>query len=475
MNSQTAATPDRDSLVALDALLRIRESGALNSLISNNHSLKTPSSELASGNRESMASCSSSLQTHLASRLSSLLPINAASVLFSHSNQQNAVLAAQLRMAAASNWGNGLLASGNGQSMSSGMSPSLSSTPVGATAGTPRPRHESFDLQSIVSSPEKKVQSPEPSPSIRKEKVAEALRSKPQRGRKRDDLSETERLELTRTRNREHAKSTRIRKKARYQELLDREELYLQQQEQEDIEFQKRNVIEKIIALRQDMLRDHLQRQSGESSSSSRKRSLDAAIYKTVYPHEHFRVMLAELVDPATAFEFDSLLPGDANADSDEAIFKMQEWDEALVDRVSCTFTNNFSEVLPSITYEIESGSDGIALNKNGDAFCRVEIFVQVPSPSEGDPSPTVLSKKSMIMSGICLFRFGSKTNRLTSMRWTTLEDRCSSPCSSVREKDSNRPYPENLQSQLVHPSVVSLDHVKQNEGDDIHGPGMNI
>jgi hypothetical protein len=45
--------------------------------------------------------------------------------------------------------------------------------------------------------------------AVRKEKVAAALRSKPQRGRKREDLSEKERLELTRTRNREHAKSTR--------------------------------------------------------------------------------------------------------------------------------------------------------------------------------------------------------------------------------------------------------------------------
>lgn len=44
---------------------------------------------------------------------------------------------------------------------------------------------------------------------IRSEKVEEALKSKPQRGRKRDDLNDMERLELTRTRNREHARSTR--------------------------------------------------------------------------------------------------------------------------------------------------------------------------------------------------------------------------------------------------------------------------
>jgi len=46
-------------------------------------------------------------------------------------------------------------------------------------------------------------------PVVRTTEIEAALRSKPQRGRKRDNLSELERLELTRTRNREHAKSTR--------------------------------------------------------------------------------------------------------------------------------------------------------------------------------------------------------------------------------------------------------------------------
>jgi len=45
--------------------------------------------------------------------------------------------------------------------------------------------------------------------AIRKNEVEAALRSKPQRGRKRENLNAEERLELTRTRNREHAKSTR--------------------------------------------------------------------------------------------------------------------------------------------------------------------------------------------------------------------------------------------------------------------------
>ena len=49
----------------------------------------------------------------------------------------------------------------------------------------------------------------EKSSIIRPEEVEAALRSKPQRGKKRNNLSVLERMELTRTRNREHAKCTR--------------------------------------------------------------------------------------------------------------------------------------------------------------------------------------------------------------------------------------------------------------------------
>ena len=44
---------------------------------------------------------------------------------------------------------------------------------------------------------------------VRTEKIRGALNSKHQRGKKRQDLNQLERQELTRTRNREHAKSTR--------------------------------------------------------------------------------------------------------------------------------------------------------------------------------------------------------------------------------------------------------------------------
>jgi hypothetical protein len=48
-----------------------------------------------------------------------------------------------------------------------------------------------------------------PPDMVRTDKIQDALNSRPQRGKKRHNLNDEERLELTRTRNREHAKCTR--------------------------------------------------------------------------------------------------------------------------------------------------------------------------------------------------------------------------------------------------------------------------
>jgi hypothetical protein len=81
-------------------------------------------------------------------------------------------------------------------------------------------------------------------------KIKEALQSRPQRGKKRDNLSLPERLELTRTRNREHAKSTRIRKKARHQELCDRETEWKKYQMKEILDTARRRCVVEFVEFR---------------------------------------------------------------------------------------------------------------------------------------------------------------------------------------------------------------------------------
>ena len=85
-------------------------------------------------------------------------------------------------------------------------------------AASQQPRHPHHHAPGFLSSQGRKPEERDtlsdrstspPNVAVRKEKVEAALKSKPQRGRKRDNLNVMERLELTRTRNREHAKSTR--------------------------------------------------------------------------------------------------------------------------------------------------------------------------------------------------------------------------------------------------------------------------
>jgi hypothetical protein len=78
------------------------------------------------------------------------------------------------------------------------------------------------------------------SEEVRSEKIRDALNSKPQRGKKRQNLNNLERQELTRTRNREHAKSTRMKKKARLQELMEVEQKYFVLKQKEELDLSRR-------------------------------------------------------------------------------------------------------------------------------------------------------------------------------------------------------------------------------------------
>lgn len=82
---------------------------------------------------------------------------------------------------------------------------------------------------------------------LRTEKIRDALNSKPQRGKKRRNLNDMERVELTRTRNREHAKSTRMKKKARLHELMEMEKKYLLSKEKEVLDLCRRQRLNEFV------------------------------------------------------------------------------------------------------------------------------------------------------------------------------------------------------------------------------------
>jgi len=234
--------------------------------------------------------------------------------------------------------------------------------------------------------------------------------------------------------------------------------------ELEVLRSERRNCVLKLVALRQRMLLDHLRnvpdsRESGEQSCPSMQTYAD------------MRRDLSEFVLDAPSFTFDSMLPGGASPDSDEALAKMLEWDGTLATLLVRFFSSQFADIVSSLSFDIESGVEGIALSNSDLAFCRLELVAKVPSVQN-----QVVTK--LIMSGICSFTFGVGSSRLVSMGWTAIDDRCFGGfvrSAADEPKGGTHPSFEPYRRQRVHPSVVSLDHIRSAETDELQGLDVSI
>lgn len=178
-------TRDRESLAALESLLRIRSSGQQESEDIRNKRARVESPLHYSLQETSPATMQSQ------SLFGIFLPQRSYA-------QQVQIAAAQAAIAAAS--------IGGGMSRST---PMLESPHHHSRVPNPLQSFVTNNKEAKTSSSDITSDDSAVAEEIRKEKVEAALRSKPQRGRKRDDLSAKERQELTRSRNREHAKTTR--------------------------------------------------------------------------------------------------------------------------------------------------------------------------------------------------------------------------------------------------------------------------
>ena len=235
--------------------------------------------------------------------------------------------------------------------------------------------------------------------------------------------------------------------------------------ELEVLQSERRKCVLKLVALRRRMLLDHLRnvpdsRESGERTCTSMPTYAD------------MRRDLSEFVLDASSFVFDSMLPGGASPDSEEALSKMLEWDGALASRLVHFFRNQIADVVSSLSFDIESGVEGIALSNSDLAFCRLELVAKVPSVVQNQVA------RKLIMSGICSFTFGVGSSRLVSMGWTALDDRCFGGfIRSVADepKCGSHPSFDPYRRQLVHPSVVSLDHIRSAETDDLQGLDVSL
>jgi len=245
--------------------------------------------------------------------------------------------------------------------------------------------------------------------------------------------------------------------------------------EEEERQSQRRQIVQDFFSARQSMLLDRVRQHVNDQSSDQARSSCEKRSHAS---GERVRSNLCNIIDASESFDFESLLPGGAEPDTEDAMSKMIEWDQALLESIARNFGNLGSDVLSSVAYEIESGVEGIAFNKNGEVFCRAELSLRLPSTVSKEGQ--FKNVKKILLSGVCSAKFSSQSQRLVSFKWTTLEDRCSSGRKRPAPEDAgssvSQQSRETLGSQLVHPSVVSLDHVRHVDSDENQqGPGMSI
>jgi hypothetical protein len=404
--------------------------------------------------------------------------------------------------------------------------------------------------------------------AVRAEKVEEALRSKSQRGKKREDLSEKERVELTRTRNREHAKSTRygqllatlppppassyfvcwlycnpfnaslsfnclcaitvfndiliyalyghrIRKKARYQELLDCETRLEEIHEADKLQADRLARIQQFLTIRGIMLTNELSIHSTAAvamSTMTETTSEDTSdlLHGIVNPDGQFLYEINDLNNGGniTVMRDFNFRDGATNKDSssnhstpfEESLSRMSNWDKRVRARVAGARLpgnrlrgKSGSASSLSVKYEIEGGVNGIAISNDCHAYLRARLVCCEKFSARSSASS---SSSTTLLTGLLVVQFESKSSLVATATWTTIHDdlpitypswykdtnvvqRAQGGGKANDETDTkfdDSSSTETLGTQLVHPSVVSLDPEKASmDAEDSHGPGMDI
>eukprot|EP00545_Synedropsis_sp_CCMP1620_P007154 CAMPEP_0119029908 /NCGR_PEP_ID=MMETSP1176-20130426/40762_1 /TAXON_ID=265551 /ORGANISM="Synedropsis recta cf, Strain CCMP1620" /LENGTH=431 /DNA_ID=CAMNT_0006986269 /DNA_START=1126 /DNA_END=2421 /DNA_ORIENTATION=- len=275
--------------------------------------------------------------------------------------------------------------------------------------------------------------------TVRQEKINDALHSKPQRGKKRENLSVMERLELTRTRNREHAKSTRVRKKARYQELVDKEVMYDDLKSAADLDDARVDAVFSFIDSREKLLC------CSATTSSTRDELVRKALDKTLHNRSTFTL---DGVQQGPVPPMSSASAAEQNVD--DAMTKMSKLEEVIRCKVARQFGKN---AVSKLGYSVVGGRDTIAVTKSGVAMIELSVVIR-----NKDNNNAYRNGSTIIMSAMIRWNFASQSEKLMGMQWTTISDTLASSNTNNNNKSSHDDL--FLGSQTCYPSVVSLlDH----------------
>lgn len=278
---------------------------------------------------------------------------------------------------------------------------------------------------------------------VRTDEVEKALMSKPQRGKKRNNLNNDERKELTRSRNRLHAKTTRQRKKARYDELVDCEQKYLQFMQEKAQSDSRKNSVLKFIAFCTQVINSQQPPVSNANDAHS-SLGVSTSTWGSAFGHTtpsssgngvlsgSIELDTQDLFAPAPLFSVTSTFG------TSQEHLDLQGLKDSIHD-----FARDLSEMFSDdsrFNYVIPGSGDGIAMSNCDSAFSTFHI---VQSTDQSLP----------LSSGLMQVRFVEQSHRIAmaTLHTTSIEN---GPNSSDGEEASSPP----LGGRDTFPSVVSLE-----------------
>ncbi len=236
-------------------------------------------------------------------------------------------------------------------------------------------------------------------------KVEKALRSQPQRGKKRTDLTVEERNELTRKRNREHARNTRMRKKVREMELEENQKTLQSFLASKKLHSERIECLKQFIAARQNMINT-------------------SAVAFQLYGEQ----VLSDLVVDQDIFRFETRgLDRVASCDKENKIpplTKMRYLDQVLRKKIFESHDVSFSTFF---AYEIQGGVDGIAISNNGSCYAQLNLVLyQADEATMLVHNENDLNRHKTVLFEIHMkAQYGEVENssKLASMEWIILKD----------------------------------------------------
>jgi len=270
---------------------------------------------------------------------------------------------------------------------------------------------------------------------IRQDQIEAALRSKPQRGRKRENLSVLERLELTRTRNREHAKSTRIRKKARYQELLEKEQHYEAWNRVRNLNRERKDTILSFLSIRGSMTNNHNNKTQTPFQQPQQQTERDlCALFEdasSFWFHVHGAQATTTEADPKEQQQ-----PPNGISDM-EQVMNVSIRDKAATATTTCSILGKNAP----LAFRVIGGAQAIAIGESHNALVHVSCDGQ---------------QRRSICTAMMQFQFAADSAKLRGVHWFALIDDDPANENHCPLQDSS--------ALTSYPSVVSLDPVQQQQ-----------